>query len=39
MPYIQGENRDQMTLAPLCLDDYIADDSGVTDRDFTAKNL
>ncbi|MDR2903317.1 MAG: IS1182 family transposase [Clostridiales bacterium] len=27
MPYIQGENREQMTLIPLCLDDYIGSDS------------
>lgn len=27
MPYIQGENREQLTLTPMCLDDYIADDS------------
>ena len=27
MPYIQGENRDQYTLAPMCLDDYIEVDS------------
>jgi transposase len=27
MPYIQGENREQMTLTPLCLDDYIEADS------------
>jgi transposase len=27
MPYIQGENREQMTLMPLCLDDYIEPDS------------
>jgi len=27
MPYIQGENREQMTLMPLCLDDYIGADS------------
>ena len=27
MPYIQGENREQMTLTPMCLDDYIETDS------------
>jgi transposase len=27
MPYIQGENRDQLTLTPMCLDDYIEQDS------------
>ena len=27
MPYIKGESREQMTLMPLCLDDYIGDDS------------
>ncbi|GHU90508.1 transposase [Clostridia bacterium] len=27
MSYIQGENRNQMTLEPLCLDDYIGEDS------------
>jgi transposase len=27
MPYIQGENRDQLTLTPMCLDDYIDADS------------
>lgn len=27
MPYIQGESREQMTLMPLCLDDYIDSDS------------
>ena len=27
MPYIQGENREQMTLTPVCLDDYIGDDN------------
>ena len=27
MPYIQGENREQMTLTPMCLDDYIGDDN------------
>lgn len=27
MPYIQGEDRDQMTLTPMCLDDYIEDDN------------
>jgi transposase len=27
MPYIQGENREQMTLSPLCLDDYIEQNS------------
>lgn len=27
MPYIQGENREQMTLTPMCLDDYIEDDN------------
>ena len=27
MPYIQGESREQMTLMPLCLDDYIETDS------------
>jgi transposase len=29
MQYISGENRDQMTLTPMCLDDYIAADSVV----------
>jgi transposase len=27
MPYKQGENRNQLTLTPLCLDDYIKPDS------------
>ena len=27
MPYIQGENREQMTLTPMCLDDYIEDNN------------
>jgi len=27
MPYIQGENREQLTLTPMCLDDYIEQDS------------
>lgn len=27
MPYIQGENRGQLSLTPLCLDDYIAADN------------
>jgi transposase len=27
MPYVQGENRGQLTLEPLCLDDYIGEDS------------
>lgn len=27
MPYIQGKNREQMTLAPMCLDDYLEADS------------
>jgi transposase len=27
MGYKQGENREQMTLSPLCLDDYIGNDS------------
>jgi len=27
MPYIQGESRDQLTLTPMCLDDYIEPDS------------
>ena len=27
MPYIQGENREQMTLTPMCLDDYIEPDN------------
>ena len=27
MPYIQGEDRDQQTLMPICLDDYIESDS------------
>ena len=27
MPYIKGENRDQFTFIPLCLDDYIEEDS------------
>jgi len=27
MPYIQGENREQLTLTPMCLDDYITSDS------------
>ena len=27
MPYIQGENREQLTLVPICLDDYISGDS------------
>jgi len=27
MAYIQGENREQMTLSPMCLDDYIGADS------------
>ena len=27
MPYIQGENRDQLTLTPICLDDYIEPDN------------
>ncbi len=27
MSYIQGENREQLTLLPMCLDDYIAPDS------------
>jgi len=27
MPYIQGEDREQMTLTPLCLDDYIEEDN------------
>ena len=27
MPYMQGENREQMTLMPMCLDDYIEKDS------------
>ena len=29
MQYITGENRDQMTFTPMCLDDYIADDAVV----------
>ena len=27
MSYIQGEDRDQLTLTPICLDDYIEPDS------------
>jgi len=27
MPYIQGENREQLALTPMCLDDYIEADS------------
>jgi transposase len=27
MPYIQGGNRNQLTLTPICLDDYIGEDS------------
>lgn len=27
MPYIQGENREQMTFMPMCLDDYIESDN------------
>ena len=27
MPYIQGENREQLTLTPMCIDDYIESDS------------
>jgi len=27
MPYIQGESREQLTLMPMCLDDYIETDS------------
>ena len=27
MPYKQGENRDQLTIMPMCLDDYIEADS------------
>ena len=27
MAYIQGENRDQLTLIPLCLDDYVEPDN------------
>jgi len=27
MPYIQGEDRNQLTLTPMCLDDYIEPDS------------
>jgi len=27
MAYIQGENREQLTLTPMCLDDYIGKDS------------
>jgi transposase len=27
MPYVCGENRDQYSLIPMCLDDYIEDDS------------
>ena len=27
MPYIHGENREQLTLTPQCLDDYVGEDS------------
>jgi transposase len=27
MPHIQGENRNQLTLIPMCLDDYIEENS------------
>lgn len=27
MPYIRGENRESLTFAPMCLDDYIEPDS------------
>ncbi|MDR1210102.1 MAG: transposase [Clostridiales bacterium] len=27
MPYKQGESRNQLTLTPICLDDYIGEDS------------
>ena len=27
MPYIQGENREQLTLIPMCLDDYLEEEN------------
>jgi len=27
MPYIQGEKREQLTLTPMCLDDYVEPDN------------